>query len=170
MKAGHLTQAQANDMLTELKSHLTDSVNGTMPAGPVGPAGPGPFFGHHHGPGLDAAAKYLGITEEQLRTELQNGKTPAAVAKAHGKTVDGLVNALVADAQTKLDAAVKSGRLTQDQADQMLSDLKEHVTDLVNGKAPARPFGDHGGDHPGFRGGGFRGGALFGPPPAGRPA
>ena len=35
----------------------------------------------------------------------------------------------------------------------MLSDLKEHVTDFVNGKAPARPFGDHGPGHPGFRGG-----------------
>ena len=79
---------------------------------------------HHGGAGLDAAAKYLGVTEAQLRTELQNGKTLADVAKAHGKTVDGLVNALVADAQTKLDAAVKAGSLTQAQANEMLSELK----------------------------------------------
>jgi hypothetical protein len=124
-----------------------------------------PGFGHHHGPGLDAAAKYLGMTEAQLRTELVSGKSLADVAKAHGKTVDGLVTALVDDAKTKLDAAVKAGRLTQAQANEMLSDLKQHVTNLVNGSFPARPFGDHDGD-----GHGFRGGAFSGPPPAGRPA
>jgi polyhydroxyalkanoate synthesis regulator phasin len=122
-------------------------------------------FGRHHGPSLDAAAKYIGITEAQLRTELQNGKTLADVAKAHGKTVDGLVNAVVDAAKTKIDAAVEAGRLTQAQANQMLSDLKERITDFVNGRFPAPPFGDHHGHHHGFRGG-----AFFGPPPAERPA
>src|SRR5215217_1582575 len=121
-------------------------------------------FGHHHGPGLDAAAKYLGITEAQLRTELQNGKTLADVAKAHGKTVDGLVNAVVDEAKTKVDAAVKAGKLTQAQANEMLSDLKDRITDFVNGRFPAPPFGHDGDRH------GFRGGSFFGPPPAGRPA
>src|SRR3954449_13238591 len=130
-----------------------------------GPHPGGPGFGHHHGPGLDAAAKYLGITEAQLRTELENGKTLADVAKAHGKTVDGLVNALVDEAKTKLDAAVEAGRLTQAQANEMLSGLKEHLTDFVNGKLPPPTFGDHHGDRHGFRGG-----AFFGPPPAGRTA
>jgi polyhydroxyalkanoate synthesis regulator phasin len=124
-----------------------------------------PGFGRHRGPGLDATAKYLGITEAQLGTELQNGKSLADVAKAHGKTVDGLVNALVDAAQTHLDAAVKAGRLTQAQANEMLSDLKDRITDFVNGRFPAPPFGDHHGDRHGFRGG-----AFFGPPPAGRPA
>jgi polyhydroxyalkanoate synthesis regulator phasin len=125
----------------------------------------GPGFGHHRGPGLDAAAKYLGITEAQLRTELQNGKSLADVAKAHGKTVDGLVDAVVDEAKTRLDAAVKAGKLTQAQANEMLSDLKDRITDFVNGRFPAPPFGDHHGDRHGFRGG-----AFFGPPAAGRPA
>src|SRR5215218_2428024 len=125
----------------------------------------GPGFGHHPGPGLATAANYLGITEAQLRAELQNGKTLADVAKAHGKTVDGVVNALVDEAKTKLDAAVKAGKLTQVQANEMLSDLKDRITDFVNNRFPAPPSRDHhGGRH------GFRGGAFFGPPPAGRPA
>ena len=45
------------------------------------------------------------------------------------------------------DAAVTAGRLTQAQEDSILTDLKQHITDLVNGKAPNRPF-----DHD-FRGG-----------------
>ncbi|HXQ87436.1 MAG TPA: hypothetical protein VN746_12235, partial [Gaiella sp.] len=55
--------------------------------------GPGVIhrFGH-----LDAAASYLGMTEAELRTQLAGGKTLAEVAKAKGKSVDGLVSALVA--------------------------------------------------------------------------
>ena len=113
------------------------------------------FFGK-----LDAAAGYLGITEAQLHSELESGKTLAQIAKDHGKTADGLVNALVDAAKQKLDAAVKAGRLTQAQADQMLSDLHARITDLVNGKFPG-PGGDGFGRPPGFRPG-FR--HFFGPP------
>src|SRR4051795_9641421 len=77
--------------------------------------GPHRGFGHdgfgHGGFGrLDAAATYLGITEAQLHTELAGGKTLAQVAQAHGKSVSGLVDALVADAKRHLDAAVAGGR------------------------------------------------------------
>ena len=157
---GRITKAQGE----ALKARITAG-DAPLFGGGFRHGGPRDGFGHHRGPGLDAAAKYLGITEAQLRTELQNGKSLADVAKAHGKTVDGLVNAVVDEAKTNVDAAVKAGRLTQAQADQMLSDLKQRITDFVNGRFPAPPFGEHDGDHHGFRGG-----AFFGPPPAGRPA
>jgi polyhydroxyalkanoate synthesis regulator phasin len=157
---GRITKAEGE----ALKARI-EAGDAPLLFGAGGPHRGGPGFGHHHGPGLDAAAKYLGVTEAQLRTELQNGKTLAEVAKAHGKTVGGLVNALVDEAKTHLDAAVKAGRLTQAEANEMLSDLKDHITDFVNGRFPAPPFGDHHGDRHGFRGG-----AFFGPPPAGRPA
>jgi uncharacterized protein YidB (DUF937 family) len=102
------------------------------------------FFGAHRGfghfgffHGLDQAASYLGITEEQLRTELEGGKTLAQVAQAHGKSVSGLVDALVADAKDKLDAAVAAGRLTQAQANEMLNGLHDRITSLVNSRPPA---------------------------------
>jgi polyhydroxyalkanoate synthesis regulator phasin len=108
--------------------------------------GPG-FGGHDHGHlgDLDAAASYLGLTEDQLRTQLQSGKTLADVAKAQGKSVDGLIDALVAVAKKHLDDAVADGRLTKAQADQILSDLKQRITDRANGKLPQ--FNDR----PGFR-------------------
>jgi hypothetical protein len=100
--------------------------------------GPGRGFGHHAGPfgGLDAAASYLSLTDAQLRTQLESGKSLADVAKAQGKTVDGLVQALVNAAKKKIDAAVTAGRLTQTQADSILADLKSRVTDFVNGAGP----------------------------------
>ena len=53
----------------------------------------------------------------------------AQVANAtDGKSADGLVDALVAAAQKHIAADVSSGRLTQAQADQILSGLKQHIT------------------------------------------
>jgi hypothetical protein len=127
---GRLTKAQGDALKERIES-------GQAPlfVGPgLGFGGHGPF--EHHLGDLDAAASYLGLTEDQLRTQLQSGKTLADVAKAQGKSVDGLVDALVAAAKQHLDEAVADGRLTKAQEDQILSDLKQRITDRVNGKLP----------------------------------
>ena len=130
--AGRLTQAQGK----ELKARIDA---GDAPL--LGFGGPG--FGHHGGPhgmhaGLDAAADYLGLTESQLHTAFESGKTLAQVAKSKGKSVDGLVAAMVADEKAELAAAVKAGRLTQAQANAIQSDLKARITDMVNNAPPLR--------------------------------
>lgn len=91
-------------------------------------------FGHFGG--LDAAATYIGISEDQLHTALEGGKSLAQVAKDHGKTADGLVAALVADVKKHIDQAVSAGRITRAQADQMISGLTARITNLVNGRFP----------------------------------
>jgi hypothetical protein len=125
--AGRLTKAQGDELKQRIES------------GDV-PLFGGPGFGFHERGamfgGLHAAAGYLGLTDEQLRTQFQDGKSLADVAKAQGKSVDGLIAAIVADAKTKLNAAVKEGRLTQTQADSILAGLKSHVTDFVNRTPP----------------------------------
>jgi hypothetical protein len=109
-------------------------------------------FGHHGGPGfghhLAAAATYLGLSETELQTQLAGGKTLADVAKAQGKTVDGLVAALVADEKKELDAAVAAGRLTQAQANEMLANAEQRFTDLVNGTLSERGTRGFGGPPP----------------------
>jgi polyhydroxyalkanoate synthesis regulator phasin len=111
-------------------------------------------FGHHgphgHGASLDAAAEYLGLTEDALREELESGKTLAQVARDHDKSVDGLVQALYDEAKGKLDDAVADGRLTRAQADAILEDLKPRITAFVNGeRGRAFRFGPR--FEPGFR-------------------
>src|SRR3954452_25477029 len=64
---GRITKAEG----AELKARI-EAGDAPLLFGCVGPHHGGSGFGHHHGPGLDAVAKYLGITEAQLRTELQN--------------------------------------------------------------------------------------------------
>lgn len=99
---------------------------------------------------LAAAAAYLGISEDALVTELESGKTLAEVANAtSGKSASGLVDALVAQEKSELAQAVKDGRLTQAQADQLQQSLEQRVTDRVNGtgfgRGPGGPgFGVHG--------------------------
>ncbi len=47
----------------------------------------------HHlegGPGIEGAADYLGLTEDELHERLRNGQTLAEIARAEGKSVDGL--------------------------------------------------------------------------------
>jgi polyhydroxyalkanoate synthesis regulator phasin len=154
--AGRLTKEQG----AELKQRIESGDFPLLGAPGFGhrPDGP-PGFLH----GLDAAAGYLGLTEAQLHSRLESGKSLAEIAKAQGKSVAGLKAALVSDAKTKLDAAVKAGRLSSAEEQRILSDLQEHVDDLVNGSLPA---------HRGFRGGphgfGFR--DREGPPPSAAPA
>jgi hypothetical protein len=140
--AGRLTQPQADAITPTLTQRFTDLVNGVRPAvGPgrgVGHGGPGP--GHGPGDDLAVAASYLGTTVPDLLTQLQAGKTLAAIA---GSRTSGLIDALVAHEKTELAAAVGAGRLTQAQADQLVPMLTARVTGLVNGTRPER-----GGDGP----------------------
>ena len=150
---GRLTKEQGE----ELKARIA---SGDVPL--LGLRGGGPGFGHHghgHGARLDAAASFLGLTQAELREQLRDGKTLAEIAKAEGKTVAALVDALVAAAKADLAQAVESGRLTDAQRDRIVEELEDRITKGVN----ATP-GEHFRGGPGFRGPGFRGGPDAAPP------
>jgi hypothetical protein len=115
-------------------------------------------FGHHieGGPALEGAADYLGLTEAELHERLRDGQTLAEIAKAEGKSVDGLEQALVARGKEKLDQAVEDGRLTAAQRDELLERLESKIDALVNGE----PFLEKHGPGFGQRFGGPMDGAL----------
>ncbi len=105
-------------------------------------------FGHHVG--LATAAETLGLTEDELRTQLQDGASLADVAAAQGVDVQVLIDALVAEAQAHLDEEVAEGDLDQAQADELAATLTEGITARVNGEASA--FGGPGFGGPGMGG------------------
>jgi hypothetical protein len=119
--AGRLTKAQGDELKQRIET-------GALPLFFGPPGGPHEHFGE-----LDAAATYLGLTEAALETQLESGKSLAQVAKDRGKSVDGLIQALVDAATKRLDADVAAGRLTKAQEQQILSGLKQRITDFVNG-------------------------------------
>jgi hypothetical protein len=124
---GRLTQAQADALKERIQS-------GNVPlfAGRHGP------HGDHH-LGLEAAAGYLGVSADELRSSLSAGKTLADVAREKGKSVDGLVAAMVSAAKERLDQAVADGRLTSAQRDEIASRLQERISELVENGRPAPP-------------------------------
>lgn len=135
---GKLTAAQEKTMLENLQSHLDDIVNHTGTHAGHRPAGTrGPHF-------AAAAAAYLGLTQAELRTQLQAGKSLAQVATAQGKPVDGLEAAILAAAKTRLDKAVADGRLTAAQEKTMLENLQSHLHEIVDRTGTAGPRGPHG--------------------------
>jgi hypothetical protein len=133
---GRLTEEQGAELKERIES-------GEVPL--VGLGGPRleHRMGPHHMRDLDAAASYLGMSETNLMTALEDGKTLAEVAAERGKSVDGLVDALVEAATADLAAAVDAGRLTDAQRDSIVSGLRERITSLVNGERPSfdRAFG-----------------------------
>jgi hypothetical protein len=134
--AGRLTKAQGD----ELKARI-EAQEYPLLGIPFGGRGFGPGHGIGHFDLLDAAASYLGLTEDQLRSELEGGKTLAQAAKDHGKSVSGLVSALVAAEKKELDQAVAAGRLTKAQEDSILDGAEQRATDLVNGvRGPGHEF------------------------------
>ena len=138
VKDDTITQAQADKVASTL--------NDKLPAG-----GGGPGAG---GPGLDAVAKAVGITTDELRTGLQGGKTLAQLAKDNGVDQSTLVDRLVTAAKTQIAAAVTAGRLTQAQADTITSDLQDRITQQVTSTGPVGGPGFGGRGGPGIPAGG----------------
>jgi hypothetical protein len=129
--AGRLSKEQGD----ELKKRI-DSSDLLLPFGPFG-FGPKAFdfksgFAAPFAK-FEAAASYLGLSQSELESRLADGKTLAEIAKDRGKSVDGLIDALVKTAGKQIDAAVDSGKLTKSQADDLKSGLHDRMTRLVNG-------------------------------------
>lgn len=109
----------------------------TAPA-PDGADRPGGCIGGHRGAGLDAAATALGMTPEELRSQLDAEVTIADVAESRNVDVQKVIDAMVADAKAHLSQAVAAGRLTQAQADAKAATLTERITQHVNEGKPPR--------------------------------
>ena len=84
----------------------------------------------------EIAAATIGITTDQLRDELKDQGTIAAVATAHGVQPQAVIDAIVADATAKIDAKVAGGELTAERAAEIKANLPERVTRLVNETPP----------------------------------
>ena len=119
VRSGRLTEAQGEAMKSRIEQ-------GDFPlfSGPgLRPRG----VGHRGFRDLDAAAAFLGIDEDELRDRMRGGETLAEVAEAEGKTVDGLVTAIVAATTKRLDAAVAAGRITKAQRDSIVAGLRQRA-------------------------------------------
>ena len=132
---GTLTQAQADavgDALSEVR----------IERGHRGRRGGGHGFG--------SLSEILGLEAGEFRDAIAGGATIADLAEQAGLSTDDVVDALLADAEERIDAAVADGRLDADEAAEKQAQLEERITDLVNGdielgRRGGRGFGPRGG-------------------------
>jgi hypothetical protein len=142
---GDLTQKQAD----ALKQRAANGPEFFGEKGFGHAGGPGGFeFGFGLGKGMgigDAAqqlADFLGISTDQLKTELQaDNATLATVAEAHGKSRDDLKSFITNGVKAKLDQAVQNGDLTQKREDDALSMLNDNLDKLIDSKFIGRIAG-----------------------------
>jgi hypothetical protein len=130
VKAGTLTQAQADAEAATITQRATDQVNGTFQGG-----GPGQGGGDRQETVTDTSviADAIGITEAKLIAALNSGQTPADVAKANNVDVQVVIDALVKDGEQELADQVTAGTLTQAQADAQKATVVTRATDQANG-------------------------------------
>ena len=114
--------------------------SGALAEGPVrGRSGGKDGMRHHGARGLlRAAAAYIQLTPRAVRAELRAGKSLAQVAADHGKSVDGLKQAILSAAKPRIDKAVTAGRLGSEDATVRLAKLESKLDTLVNKKRPAK--------------------------------
>lgn len=111
-------------------------------------------FGKHGGgfeKNVDGIAAALGITADVLKTELESGKTLAAIAEEKGVAIQVIIDEQVKDQKAKLAEELAAGTITQEQYDTKLAEAVDHATKHVNGEIPARGGhgkGGHGGKGP----------------------
>ena len=149
----HSSTAQAGTPASSLRPGVVGRSGrfGFAPPGGGGfdQRGPGLGFGRGGGGGLSAVATYLGLSTTDLFSKLQSGQTLAEIAKStDGKSVSGLIAAMTTAQKNELAAAVKSGRITQAQADQLSTNLTVRITAIVNGQFGFRRRYDDGGTQP----------------------
>lgn len=90
---------------------------------------------------VSAAAKEIGVSENDLKQAHKDGKSIAQVAKEHDKSADDVTNAIVKAATSDIDQAVKDGKLDSTKADQIKKNLPDRAKQLVNREPKQRGAG-----------------------------
>jgi hypothetical protein len=78
------------------------------------------------------AAKTIGVTPADLRTELRSGKTIAAIATEHGVAAQTVITAIETAGQAKIDAAQAAHKITPERAARLKTRLDRAVPRIVN--------------------------------------
>lgn len=112
----------------------------------------------------DSVAKLTGLSVDSVRTDRQAGKSFAVIAGTKGVSADKVVTSALDARKSALAAQVKSGNITQAQADAALANMKTRLSDRVNSTtAGCNGAGAGSGAGRGGRGaGGGCGGACLG--------
>ncbi|MFT5201479.1 MAG: hypothetical protein ACI9C1_000855 [Candidatus Aldehydirespiratoraceae bacterium] len=144
LEAGRIDQDKADEILAGAADKATSIVNGEFerPERPEGERGP-------RGPGGDGEiAELLGLDQADLREAITGGQSLADIAADQGVDTQDLIDAIVDNAEERVNGGLESGRIDQEKADEILAGAADRAESIVNGDFEGRP-GHRGGPHPG---------------------
>jgi len=128
-----------------------DTAAGTTPAAPsssatpAAPTTPSVVKADRPSP-LATVSKVLGVTETELKTELEAGKSVADVAKAKNIDLATVKAALLAEAKAHIDAEVAAGKHTAAEGVTKLAEVTSRIdTMLTTAGLPPEGMGGKGG-------------------------
>ena len=83
---------------------------------------------------VKSVADTLDMTPREIVQDLRQGQSLAEIAQAKGVSIDTLKSVILDAADEKLDQAVADGKLTQDQADKIMTRLTNNIDKILNWK------------------------------------
>jgi hypothetical protein len=126
---GRITEAQAASLSADLTAAVTAALNGED--GPqwvgVGRVRLGAMRLL-----IDGVAEATGLTPREIRREWRDGQSLTAIVEANGGDAQAVLNAAVNAATERIDAAVADGAMAQSQADLLLPQLTERLSEAMN--------------------------------------
>ena len=96
---------------------------------------------------VETLTSALGISAEDLQTAKDNGQNISDIAASQGVDLQSVIDALLANAQARIDAKVESGRIDADQAADRAASIEERITARVNGEEVERDGEGRRGSH-----------------------
>jgi ribosomal protein S20 len=87
-----------------------------------------------HFPIVDEAAEILGLQADNVRQSLKDGKSLLDLAKEQGLSEVDFTNRLFAIRNSKVDEAVKSGKITKEKADKVKAKMQEHISFMIHSR------------------------------------
>lgn len=128
IKDGKITQEQADKHDSKMQEMVKKMINDTH----VGRPHDKGQFAKGFKNGMDSVAKFIGIDANTIKAERQSGKSLVQIAEARGKSEADLLNYMYDLSKTHVDQLVKDGKITQEQADKRLANMKDRISKMIN--------------------------------------
>jgi hypothetical protein len=81
----------------------------------------------------DIVTNATGLTMQEIRQQVADGATLAAVIEANGGSVDAVIAEAMTVIEERVAEAQENGSITEERAAQVLENLEQRLTDAVNG-------------------------------------
>jgi acetylornithine deacetylase/succinyl-diaminopimelate desuccinylase-like protein len=136
LEAGRIDQEQADEMLSNLDQRIEDAMNREL-TGRERPIMPpvrerDGIIGNLN----DTITELTGLTGREIIELRREGMTLTEILEANGSSADAFVSTITTQAEERLAQAVENERITQERADELLNELSERLTEMLE-RVPA---------------------------------